>query len=156
MKAQVDIIALYLRENCKKQIAAGLHNGRGIGDICVGYMSGQMPSAEMLAALPAPLPVAVPEKLAHLIKDTAPHDTSLLCTRGKHDGPCNGFPVPECGENWSRLSQAYGAGSVSVARQREIFRNADKAASPDLSAATESQRDAPHARAIIDEVLDDL
>ena len=68
MKAQQDIIALYLRESCGKQIAMGLHNGRGIGEIVVGYLQGRMPSAEVLAMMPEPAPVVVPEKLAHLVE----------------------------------------------------------------------------------------
>ena len=65
MKEQQDIIALHLRENCKAQIAAGLHNGRGLGEIVVAYLSGHMPDAAVLPA-PGP-PQPIPENLRHLI-----------------------------------------------------------------------------------------
>ena len=50
MKHQIDIIALWMRDSCKAQIAAGLHKDRGIGEVAVAYLSGQMPGS--------PLPVA--------------------------------------------------------------------------------------------------
>lgn len=51
MKRQIDVIALWMRDNCKAQIASGLHNGRGVGEMAVAYLSGQMPDK---AVLPVP------------------------------------------------------------------------------------------------------
>ena len=38
MKTQQDVIAIWLRENCKHQIAMGMHHGRGLGESVVGYL----------------------------------------------------------------------------------------------------------------------
>ena len=68
MNTQQNIIALWLRENCKKQIAMGLHNGRGLGEVVVGYLTGGIPSAAVLEELPEPVAMDIPERLKHLVE----------------------------------------------------------------------------------------